>query len=335
MVKRVAFFLFLLMCLLAIAAVFGFWRILYTPTDMHDRVITTVSAPQSEQQIPTAPQISSESFTLTFVGDMNFDRYLRTVAERNGYAFLLQEDLRTLFASHACVIGNLEGPITTHVSVSQGSAIGAPNNYRFTFDPAVVTFLTDANFCAVNLGNNHIGNFGAEGTAATRAFLAEKGIAAFGDTGDDAPRFAIRTFHGVRVAFVNDNAFAASGHVRALSDVRESRTNADIVIAYTHWGAEYVTTANAVQRQSARELIDAGADVVIGSHPHVVQDVEEYKGKKIYYSLGNFIFDQYFQPETQRGLVLSVTIDPHSATLTFHETVVMLQPTGQTVKAHL
>ncbi len=339
---------FLIVAILIVIAGLGLGYALYAPPISEVRVISVAhehAQPLSDNatDYDTAPTGDTphhslntpvQPVTLAFVGDLNLDRYIRTVAEKRGYAFLLGDDVRALFAQQSCVIGNLEGPITTHASVSQGSVIGSANNYRFTFDPTVTTFLTDAHFCAVNIGNNHIDNFGREGIATTRAYLAEGGILAFGDTGDDTPRFVVNVFDGIRVAFVNDNAFVTGGHAHALDDIRTVRAHADIVIVYTHWGAEYITTANTIQRQQARELIDAGADVVIGSHPHVVQDREDYNGKRIYYSLGNFIFDQYFQPETQRGLVVSVTIDPQFATLTFHETAVTLRPTGQTVLAH-
>lgn len=279
-----------------------------------------------------APDAKAAPMTITFVGDMNFDRHIRTVAERAGtYNGLIDAKLRAHFATQTCVVGNLEGPITAHASVSQRSAMGEPNNFRFTFDPAVVTFLADANFCAVNIGNNHIGNFGMEGIAATRAFMRESPVEVFGDAGDDvAQRWIVKNFNGYRVAFVNDNLFVADGHTHALSDVRAARAAADTVIVYTHWGTEYVAMAGAHQRQQARELIDAGADAVIGSHPHVVQDTETYGGKTIYYSLGNFIFDQYFRPDTQKGLIVTVTIDPSTGALSFRDDHVTMRANGTT-----
>jgi poly-gamma-glutamate synthesis protein (capsule biosynthesis protein) len=77
---------------------------------------------------------------------------------------------------------------------------------------------------------------------------------------------------------------------------------------YSHWGDEYVT-ANAMQKSLARRFIDAGAEIVIGAHPHVVQEHELYAGKHIYYSLGNFIFDQYFNEQVRRGLMLELALD--------------------------
>lgn len=340
MVKKIAWILCGVIVLLGGAVAYGFYIVLHTASPSEDRVIATVVNTTSDttvrKDVPTdtrrvVADTTSAPLTFAFVGDMNFDRYIRTVAEKRGYAFLLGDDVRALLAQHTCVVGNLEGPITSHASVSQHSVMGAPDNYRFTFDPAVVPFLTDAHFCAVTIGNNHSGNFGADGIATTRAHLGGSPVTAFGDTGDTTERFVIKDFSGTRVAFVGANMFVADGAAHADADVRAARSQADFVLVYPHWGTEYASTATDTQRQQARAWIDAGADAVIGAHPHVVQDTEVYNGKTIYYSVGNFIFDQYFRPDTQQGLIVTVTIDPQSATLTFHDTPVTMRSTGQTV----
>ena len=82
------------------------------------------------------------------------------------------------------------------------------------------------------------------------------------------------------------------------------------MIVFLHWGEEYQLISSSSQRKLAHSLIDAGADLIIGSHPHVVQEIEKYKGKLIFYSLGNFIFDQYFSRETQKGLAVSLELYP-------------------------
>jgi len=91
-------------------------------------------------------------------------------------------------------------------------------------------------------------------------------------------------------------------------DVARAREIADTVVVSLHWGEEYETKHNAGQTRVARLLVDAGANIVIGHHPHVVQEIERYNGGLIAYSLGNFIFDQNFSEETGKGLVLLVTL---------------------------
>ena len=92
------------------------------------------------------------------------------------------------------------------------------------------------------------------------------------------------------------------------------RERVDLIFVSLHWGEEYQLQSNVEQQRIARALIDVGADAVIGHHPHVIQEVEEYNGGWIFYSLGNFIFDQYFSPETMEGLVASVTVQDGAIT---------------------
>ncbi len=95
---------------------------------------------------------------------------------------------------------------------------------------------------------------------------------------------------------------------QAIADIKEARRIADLVVVSLHWGNEYETSHNSEQERIARALIDAGAQLVIGHHPHVIQTVAEYGGGYIAYSLGNFVFDQNFSPETKTGLLLKVTL---------------------------
>jgi poly-gamma-glutamate synthesis protein (capsule biosynthesis protein) len=99
---------------------------------------------------------------------------------------------------------------------------------------------------------------------------------------------------------------------------------------YTHWGREYMTEPDNGEITLAHEFIDSGVDLVIGSHPHVVQTKEEYNGKIIYYSLGNFVFDQYFDPNTREGLAVEVTIDPNDKSIIAKDFPIMLGSSGQT-----
>jgi len=99
--------------------------------------------------------------------------------------------------------------------------------------------------------------------------------------------------------------------------IQETKKNVDLIIVHIHWGTEYQHQFNQQQEKIGHALIDAGADIIIGHHPHVVQGMEIYKNKPIFYSLGNFIFDQYFSPDTQEGLAvgLKLTNNKISATL--------------------
>lgn len=276
-----------------------------------------------------------EAIRLLFGGDLMFDRTIRQKMNQAGHAFILQE-LVPLFESHTAVIANLEGPVTNNASKSVGSIPGSPANFIFTFDPMVATTLYDQKLRVVNLGNNHIQNFGQDGVVQTKKYLTDANVHFFGDTGSETnsnERSLILEFSGVKIGFVNYNQFTADGFVHALTDIEAVRPQVDLLIMYTHWGNEYVPTANEVITNQAHRFVDQGVDIVIGSHPHVVQNQEDYKGKRIYYSLGNMVFDQYFRPEVQKGLLVTVEVDPQTLGLSFQEHAIQLKTSGQTVLA--
>jgi poly-gamma-glutamate synthesis protein (capsule biosynthesis protein) len=177
---------------------------------------------------------------------------------------------------------------------------------RFTFDAKVAQALADAGFGAVSLANNHIYDFGREGIASTVAALDAAGVASFGAPG--RAQVATTSIAGRELAFVAFNEFMGEANPeRAISDIWKARKAADFVAVYAHWGEEYAAE-NAYQRALAHRFIDAGADMVVGAHPHVIQGHEAYQGGHIYYSLGNFIFDQYWKEEVRTGLGLEVEI---------------------------
>lgn len=102
----------------------------------------------------------------------------------------------------------------------------------------------------------------------------------------------------------------------------------NVVVVYTHWGEEYVPRTEKM-KTLARQFVDAGASLVVGSHPHVVQESERYSDQYIYYSLGNFVFDQYFSDAVRNGLLLEVTFDP-SGVESIKEIPIVLHPDGRT-----
>lgn len=267
------------------------------------------------------------SLKIFFAGDMMFDRYIRTQSDKIGKEAVF-EGLAGELRAADFVVANLEGPITSNFSRSVGSAVGESRHFLFTFDPLWAKTLFDANIRIVNLGNNHILNFGEAGLLETRKFLREAGVKFFGDPLDETLRAYVAEIRGKKIGFVNYNQFYKEGELRALADIDRLRPNVDTLFVYTHWGVEYVP-ANARQKELARRFIDRGADAVIGSHPHVVQEKEVYQGKTIYYSLGNFVFDQYFSPEVRRGLFVEAMITPDN-TISFRDIPVALSPDGKT-----
>lgn len=257
---------------------------------------------------------SSSSVTILFVGDMMFDRSVRTTMDEKGDDFVFSCSAALLQSSDVTV-GNLEGPITSAPSKSVGSAVGGPNNFTFTFDPAVARQLYRHNVRIVNIGNNHILNFGTDGVAETKEYLSKSHVDYFGAVAGKDTTVLSKEIHGVKVAFINYNQFGdPGGAAQALIQIRRARADGYLPIVYTHWGEEYQQKSSRYTQALAHLFVDAGAEIVVGSHPHVVQESEVYKGKTIYYSLGNFIFDQYWDEHVSRGLTISVTLTEKGVT---------------------
>lgn len=256
--------------------------------------------------------------TIAFVGDIMLSRSVGAVMDS-------KEDYRWPFhavasalSSYDITFGNLEGPIS-----DGGRNVGSI--YSFRADPKSIEGLTYAGFDVVSVANNHMGDWTRDAFDQTLNILASAGIqyAGGGANAIEARHPRIIERHGVRFGFLGYTALgqraivatdAQSGiawlEEKTLSaDVQAARADADVIIVSLHFGEEYETHSNALQQRVARAAIDAGASLVIGHHPHVVQEVEEYHDGLIAYSLGNFIFDQLFSKETRLGGMLLVTFN--------------------------
>lgn len=246
------------------------------------------------------------TISMLFAGDAMLDRDVRGMMNRQG-ALRSTEEIRRIFLAQDKNVLNLEGPVTKNDSVSVGTTPEKPNHFRFTFDPETTrAFLAGNRFDTVNLGNNHMGNFGAEGVAETKDFLRENGVGFFGDPFDAENGAYETTVRGRKIALVSYNAFSSIFADRTIDTIQKETASGYAVFVYAHWGVEYALRETEAQRTLAHSFVDAGAVAVIGSHPHVVEPIEVYKGKAIFYSLGNFVFDQYFSNDTREGLLVGV-----------------------------
>jgi poly-gamma-glutamate capsule biosynthesis protein CapA/YwtB (metallophosphatase superfamily) len=250
--------------------------------------------------------LAQQQAKVLFGGDMMFDRSVRTAIEQKGGDFIFS-CIDPILKDKDLVVANLEGPITDNASISQGSSPGDSNNFTFTFAPSTAQLLYDHNVRMVNLGNNHIMNFRRDGLVQTKDYLTRAGVRYFGDPDVPDPEKTARIdVHGIPLSFVNWSDWTSDNTDITAAAVRSEHEAGRVVVVYTHWGEEYVPATDR-QKRLAHNLVDEGADIVIGSHPHVVQEHEVYKGKNIYYSLGNLIFDQYWMESVTHGLMLEVT----------------------------
>ena len=277
----------------------------------------TVTDPDDTE--PRTTNTDEEQTTVLFVGDIFLDRYIRQMAERYGdnHTFGCVADF---LQNVDMVVGNLEGPITDHTSRSMGTRDGASGHYVFTFPTSSAPLLARYNIRLVNLGNNHIGNFGNDGIASTRAYLDGSGVGHFGGIGGDEP-----VHRDGGLSFVSYNQFGGQSSGAVARVIKKERTDGQRVIVYAHWGEEYVTSPGYL-RSIANTFVEAGAQLIVGSHPHVVIPMEYIEGVPVHYSLGNFIFDQYFSDDVMGGLAVLVAISDTAITTKTYP--LLLQPNG-------
>ncbi len=243
----------------------------------------------------------ASSVSILFVGDIMLDRGVASHAGKVGDQVLFA-GVKKLFSGHDLVVANLEGAITSNASVSrQDNSI-----LRFTFDPRFANILARAGVKVVSLANNHSLDFGEFGYEDTRSFLDKAGLASFGSPFNDRHTATSVVIKDKKICLVGYHELFRAETTSTLLKIETIRPLCDYVIVFSHWGEEYTHEPTARQRESAHAFIDAGADVVIGAHPHVVQPLEIYKNKAIFYSLGNFLFDQGFSPEVKRGVAVEI-----------------------------
>jgi len=248
-------------------------------------------------------------FTLLFGGDVMLGRSVNTrIIKYADFSWPFRK-ISALLSSADLTLVNLESPFRIGCKPTDKGMI-------FCADPRSVEGLTTAGIDIVNLANNHINNQGQEGITETIKILQDNNIVSVGADPRVRPQesnHTIITVKNTKIAFLGFTDIASGSP--DISDaspknikiqISTATSSADLVIATFHWGNEY-SPRTLHQQELARLAIDSGADVVIGHHPHWIQKYEEYKGKPIYYSLGNLVFDQMWSEETRQGLVVKLT----------------------------
>jgi len=248
---------------------------------------------------------------LLFGGDVMLSRFVGRIArERHDPASPLR-DLAPVLSGADLAFVNLEAPFSDRGRVVESGMI-------FKAEPEMIQALVAAGIGIVSTANNHARDCAGYGVEFTLDWLASHGIATVGSakTPELAHQGTVLTRHGIRfgfLAYTYDQSNGNHGDVdprvpvmdtaRMREDVRNLRRRADVAIVSMHAGTEYSPLPNAQQKEFARAAIDAGARIVVGHHPHVVQPWEKYGSGVIFYSLGNLVFDQFQRAETQHGLL--------------------------------
>lgn len=272
---------------------------------------------------PTKEEVP-QPIQMIFFGDGMFDRGVKNSVKKN-----FNDDFNKLFVNlpeiqdYDIAFLNLEGPVSEN-----GKNVGS--KYSFRFEPRVLSALHAAGFDIVSSANNHMGDWTLTAFKDTLAHLSNTSIlyTGAGMTKQLAQTPTIIDVRGTKIGFIGFTdvgpnwleATETRAGILLASDpdfstiISNARAQVDFLIVSIHWGEEY-SPHNSRQTTLAHNAIDAGADAIIGHHPHVEQATEWYKDKFIAYSLGNFIFDQYFSPETMTGLSVVLSYSPEDKTL--------------------
>ena len=255
-----------------------------------------------------------DGLRIVFAGDIMLDGGPGHIITNGGDPFA---KLEKVLRDGDLTVGNLECAI-----VKRGHAVDKPYTFR---GPAAALPLLKKYFSALSIANNHSADWGKPGFLTELELLRETGIPFFGGgaNASDARRPLILTAAGKRVALLGYSAypprsFAAGPSTPgtawlvekdAIRDIKRAREQADFVVLYLHWGEDAEPVVTEEQKTMGRALIDAGADAIVGTHPHFIQETEWYKEKPIVYSIGNFVFDYYpFDPPVWKGRIVRLTL---------------------------
>jgi poly-gamma-glutamate synthesis protein (capsule biosynthesis protein) len=261
----------------------------------------------SPQVLSSTSTISDNESVVSFglMGDLGLGRYI-TVKARSKKDFnwsfsgvtdwLTQNDFN---------LANLESPIVKDCPTD------FKNTMIFCGDPQFLPSLKYNKFI-LSLANNHIFNYGQNGFTQTKDYLSKNDIN-FVYSNQSERSFLIKQINGIKFGFlaydlVSSKRVIASDSVAISNDIKKYKPEVDWLIVSLHWGNEYLPKPEKWRVDLAHRLIDAGVDIIAGHHPHVVQPMETYKNKLIFYSLGNFIFDQNWSKATSESEIYSLKV---------------------------
>ncbi len=285
---------------------------------------TDVMESDTDLEVQTEAEMESlyQPVTLLFAGDVYFSNYVQNAYNRaGGISGVLDDGIRQEIADADIFMVNQEFPFT-----DRGEKV-ADKQFNFRVSPKWVSALKEMDVDLVTLANNHILDYGQQGLLDSCDTLNEAGIAYVGGGKDldEAKKLVTMEAGGRTIGFLGtsrvymDGSWAAgAGHPGvfstydpslAIEEIKKAKEQCDYLVVYVHWGIERNTEPESYQRSMGQAYIDAGADLVVGSHPHVLQPVETYKDKTIAYSLGNFVFGSSI-PSTE---LLKVELDGEAA----------------------
>lgn len=306
--RRATIFAVILITILLLVAGLILYSILFEKPE-EKSTVSGISVEEVYENVKVPIEITTPepavSITVSVVGDctlgtdenFNYARSLNAYYEKNGPEYFLK-NVKSIFASDDLTIANLEGTFTDSTS-------RVDKTYAFKGPKEFVNILTSSSVESVTLANNHSRDYGTQSLTDTKATLDSAGVIHFG-----YDETSVVDVKGVKVGLIGIyELIDHTGRAQQVKDhiAKVKSEGADIIIVIFHWGIERDAAPNSHQTMLARLAIDEGADLVCGHHPHVLQGIEEYKGKNIVYSLGNFCFGGNSNPSDKDTMIFQQT----------------------------
>lgn len=325
--------------LILIAAALMFWVIMGAKEEKKDafkqiektqekvskqEIVTKDEENLTPQEVEEVPEVETQSeVTMVFSGDILLSSYVLNNYENSGINGVISQELLGEMQSADLTMVNEEFPFSTRGTQAQDK------QFTFRVDPSYVKIFQEMGIDVVTVANNHALDYGTEALSDTFQTLDGAGVAYVG-AGDSKERAAqpyIAEMGGKTFGFLAasrvipevswniDNQqpgmLCTYDSTRLCEAIHKAKENCDYVVVYVHWGIERENMPQDYQRKLGQAYIDAGADLIIGAHPHVLQGIEYYNGKPIVYSLGNYIFNQ----SIEKTMLLKVTVSTENETI--------------------
>ena len=282
-----------------------FLEFFYFFSQKPSKILSPVSniIPQNTPKITPTP---TTSVTVGLVGDLGLGRYITAIArQKNDFSWSFS-GVSQILQQNDFNLANLESPIINNCPE------GKTGTFTFCGDPKFLPQLKQNKFI-LNLANNHMFNYGQDGFNQTKNFLKQKNIGYVYSHNPDS-EFYQTEINGIKFGFLGFDLVSNPKYdtQKIINLISQYNPQVDWLIVSIHWGNEYLPQAEEWRVDLAHLMVDAGADIIHGHHPHVLQNTEIYKNKPIYYSLGNFIFDQNWSKETSTSEIINLTLTKNS-----------------------
>lgn len=251
---------------------------------------------------PTTIPTPQQTVTFGLMGDLGLGRHITSIARsKNDFSWSFQK-ISDILQQNDFNVANLESPII------KDCPKGETGTFTFCGDTRFLPQLSENKFI-LNLANNHIFNYGKDGFSQTKKFLDDNQIGYFYSHQIET-EFLKKEVNGILFGFLGFDYITNPklDPDTIINLVKKYDSQVDWLIVSLHWGNEYLPKAEKWRVELAHQLVDSGADIIHGHHPHVLQQKEEYLQKPIFYSFGNFIFDQNWSLETSKSEIVNLTV---------------------------